>query len=347
MSSALKILAFKKPGIKKPVFKSSGLKNPGLKWIPLALVTAVALSGCARDGFYDDRNLDYVDVEPGSPLSLPETRNAQRYGDALPVPELASPSRLSEPSEVQPPQPLTLAGGIESAFVESRDIGNQRWLVVAADAGTVWPLLESFVRTRPVDVTRVSPSQGVITLSQGQIRLQNALRAGHSDVRCEQQGAPLVNCLNALDDYLSARASSEGTLSSSLNAQRYADQKALAFRQEGGQWMVGIPYQADRVWAELNHFLALDFDAAGQRELIEARPSDYAFVVAYTPRERRDFSLWTRMMNPLTNTSPYRVRLTLEPRGDQVVLRAQNAGERELSAEHQRELLERVAGYLR
>ncbi|MGM0520488.1 MAG: lipoprotein, NlpB [Pseudomonadota bacterium] len=332
MSSALKISAF---------------KTPALKWIPLALVTAMALSGCAREGFYDDRNLDYVDVEPGSPLSLPESRNPQRFGDALPVPEVTSPSRLSEPSDVRPPQPLTLAGGIESAFVESREIGDQRWLVVAADAGTVWPLLESFVRSQPVDVTRVSPSQGVINLAQGQISLQSALRAGHSEVRCEQQGTSLASCLNALDDYLSARASTEGTLSSSLNAQRYADQKSLAFRQEGGQWAVNIPYQADRVWAELDHFLALDFDVEGQRELIEARPSDYAFVVDYTPRELRDFGLWTRMMNPLTNTSPYRVRLTLEPRGEQVVLRAQNSGERDLSAEHQRELLERVAGYLR
>lgn len=332
MSSALKISAF---------------KIPALKWTPLALVTAMALSGCAREGFYDDRNLDYVDVEPGSPLSLPETRNSQRYGDALPVPEVTSPSRLSEPSDVRPPQPLTLAGGIKSAFVESREIGDQRWLVVAADTGTVWPLLESFVRSQPVDVTRVSPSQGVINLAQGQISLQRALRAGHSEVRCEQQSTPLASCLNALDDYLSARASTEGTLSSSLNAQRYADQKSLSFRQEGGQWAVNIPYQADRVWAELDHFLALDFDVESQRELIEARPSEYAFVVDYTPHELRDFGLWTRMMNPLTNTSPYRVRLALEPRGEQVVLRAQNAGERDLSAEHQRELLERVAGYLR
>ncbi|MYL23016.1 lipoprotein, NlpB [Halomonas alkaliantarctica] len=328
--------------------KSSALQTPALKWIPLALITAMALSGCAREGFYDDRNLDYVDVESGSPLSLPETRNEARYGNALPVPEVGSPARLSGPAEVRPPQPLTLAGGIESSFVESREIGDQRWLVVAADAGTVWPLLESFIRTQPVDVNRVSPSQGVIDMQQGQIRLQSALRAGSSEVRCERQGSPLPSCLDALDDFISARASNQSTaLSSSLNAQRWADQQAPMFRQEGEQWTVSIPHGADRVWAELDHFLELDFDEEGERDVIEARPSEYAFVVEYTPRALRNFSLWSRMMNPLTNTSPYRVRLTLEPGGDQSVLRAESAGERELSAEHERELLERVAGYLR
>ncbi|HBM29162.1 MAG TPA: lipoprotein, NlpB, partial [Halomonas sp.] len=37
----------------------------------------------------------------------------------------------------------------------------------------------------------------------------------------------------------------------------------------------------------------------------------------------------------------------LEPNGDQTVLRAINASERNFSADDQRELLERVSGYLR
>lgn len=329
----------------------SDVMSSVLKGVPLLLVllvAAVVLSGCAREGFHDDRNLDYVDVAPAAPLDLPATRNPQRYGDALPLPEAAAASLPDQPVDVRPPQPLTLAGSITSSFVASREIGDQRWLVVAADAGTVWPLLELFVRTQPVEVERVSPSQGVIAMQQGQIRLQGALRTGSSEVYCERQGAPLPSCLDALDDFINARASTASTaLASSLNAQRQAAPQALTFRQSEGQWSVDIAYQADRVWAELKYFLELDFDVEGQQALIEARPSDYAFVVDYTPRALRDVSLWSRMTNPLTSTAPYRVRLTLASNGDQSVLRAESTDERTLDAEHERELLERVAGYLR
>ena len=58
---------------------SSVLEIRALKWVPLALAAAVALSGCARDGFYHDRNLDYTEAAPAPPLVLPETRNTQRY----------------------------------------------------------------------------------------------------------------------------------------------------------------------------------------------------------------------------------------------------------------------------
>ncbi len=41
------------------------------------------------------------------------------------------------------------------------------------------------------------------------------------------------------------------------------------------------------------------------------------------------------------------IRLALQANGDQTILRAINASERAFSADDQRELLERVSGYLR
>ena len=43
---------------------SSVLEQRALKWIPLALAAAVTLAGCARDGYYHDRNLDYTEAAP-------------------------------------------------------------------------------------------------------------------------------------------------------------------------------------------------------------------------------------------------------------------------------------------
>ncbi|MGO1871740.1 MAG: lipoprotein, NlpB, partial [Halomonas sp.] len=103
---------------------SSVLEKRALKWIPLALATAVTLTGCARDGFYDDRNLDYTDATSAPPLVLPETRNTQRYRDALPVPQAASQgTRLDEAADIRPPQSLAIGSGLEPEYVERREVG--------------------------------------------------------------------------------------------------------------------------------------------------------------------------------------------------------------------------------
>ena len=142
---------------------SSVLEQRALKWIPLALAAAVTLAGCARDGYYHDRNLDYTEAAPAPPLVLPETRNTQRYQDAMPVPQIAlQGSQLDEPAEIEPPQPLAIGGGLEPEYVERRQVGDQSWLVVAADPGTVWPQLEAFVRSRQLPVQESSATQGVI-----------------------------------------------------------------------------------------------------------------------------------------------------------------------------------------
>lgn len=174
---------------------SSVLEIRALKWVPLALAAAVALSGCARDGFYHDRNLDYTEAAPAPPLVLPETRNTQRYRDALPVPQAATQgARLDEAAEIRPPQSLAIGSGMEPEYVERREVGDQTWLVVAADTGTVWPQLEEFVRSRQLEVQQSSASQGVIVTPQAEIRLQSALRAGSSEVRCERGGQTMASC---------------------------------------------------------------------------------------------------------------------------------------------------------
>lgn len=331
MSSALKISAF---------------KIPALKWIPLALATAIALSGCARDGFYDDRNLDYADVEPGSPLSLPETRNTQRYSDALPVPQVASPSRLSKPSEVRPPRPLMIGSAMEPDYVERREMGSQTWLVVDAAPGAVWPQLESFVRSRGLNVQEQSASQGLIDTRQGRIHLQSALRAGGSEVRCEQGGQASTTCLDALETYLGARTAS-ASAATSWTAQRREERQELQLRQQEGEWNVVIPQTADRVWAEIHHYLAQDFTQEGQRDLLDVNPDQHEFLVEYMTLTERNRNPLQIVLSADVRQMPQEIRIVLEERDDQTVLRAINASDRAFTDNDQRELLERVAGYLR
>ncbi|PKG48492.1 MULTISPECIES: outer membrane protein assembly factor BamC [Halomonadaceae] len=326
---------------------SSVLEIRALKWVPLALAAAVALSGCARDGFYHDRNLDYTEAAPAPPLVLPETRNPQRYRDALPVPQAATQgTRLDEAAEIRPPQSLAIGSGLEPEYVERREVGDQTWLVVAADTGTVWPQLEEFVRSRQLNVLQSSASQGVIVTSQGEIRLQSALRAGSSEVRCESGGQTMTSCLDALESHLSARSAS-ASVSSSWTAQRLTDEQTLQVRQQGEEWEVVIPQPVDRVWAELNHYLELDFAQEGQRDLLASDPSSHEFLVEYMTETERNRNPLQMVFSADVRKMSQEIRLALQPDGDKTILRAINASERAFSADDQRELLERVSGYLR
>ena len=326
---------------------SSVLEIRALKWVPLALAAAVALSGCARDGFYHDRNLDYTEAAPAPPLVLPETRNPQRYRDALPVPQAATQgTRLDEAAEIRPPQSLAIGSGLEPEYVERREVGDQTWLVVAADTGTVWPQLEEFVRSRQLNVLQSSASQGVIVTSQGEIRLQSALRAGSSEVRCESGGQTMTSCLDALESHLSARSAS-ASVSSSWTAQRLTDEQTLQVRQQGEEWEVVIPQPVDRVWAELNHYLELDFAQEGQRDLLASDPSSHEFLVEYMTETERNRNPLQIVFSADVRKMSQEIRLALQPDGDKTILRAINASERAFSADDQLELLERVSGYLR
>ncbi|NVF13162.1 outer membrane protein assembly factor BamC [Vreelandella maris] len=325
---------------------SSVLEIRALKWVPLALAAAVALSGCARDGFYHDRNLDYTEAAPAPPLVLPETRNTQRYRDALPVPQAATQGTLDEAAEIRPPQSLAIGSGLEPEYVERREVGDQTWLVVAADTGTVWPQLEEFVRSRQLNVLQSSASQGVIVTSQGEIRLQSALRAGSSEVRCESGGQTMTSCLDALESHLSARSAS-ASVSSSWTAQRLTDEQTLQVRQQGEEWEVVIPQPVDRVWAELNHYLELDFAQEGQRDLLASDPSSHEFLVEYMTETERNRNPLQIVFSADVRKMSQEIRLALQPDGDKTILRAINASERAFSADDQLELLERVSGYLR
>ncbi|MGO2148094.1 lipoprotein, NlpB [Halomonas sp.] len=323
------------------------LEKRALKWIPLALVTAVALAGCARDGYYHDRNLDYTEAAPAPPLVLPETRNAQRYQDALPVPQAAMQGvRIEEAAEIRAPQSLSIGSGLEPEYVERREAGSQSWLVVAADTGAVWPQLESFARSRQLGVEQSDASQGVIVTSQADLRLQSAMRSGSSEVRCERGGQTMTSCLDALEEFLGARSASQ-SVASSWNAQRLNTQQTLQLRQQGDEWEAVIPQPIDRVWAELNHYLALDFTLQGQRNLLATSPERHEFLVEYMTETERGRNPLQIVFSADVRKMPQEIRIVLQPDGNQTILRAVNASEREFNADDQRELLERVAGYLR
>ncbi|MFQ3786165.1 lipoprotein, NlpB [Halomonas sp. A29] len=321
--------------------------NSALKWMPLVALAALATAGCAREGFYDDRNIDYVKAQRSAPLVLPQGRNEQRYRDAMPVPE-AQGSLRTGGERFRAPSPTRLASGstVERDFVERREIGNDRWLVIGSDPGMVWPQLQDFSHARGLQV-QASDDRGVLETAQGRLSVRQGLRAGDSEVRCDQNGRPVVACLDALEQHFSARTATASA--ASLAGQQIASEDRLRFEQlSGGEWVVRIPLDIDRVWAELSHQLEADFTVEERRELLEQNPQQHDFLISYMTASERGRGMLQIVLSPDVRQMPQEIRLVLESEGpERTTLRAVNESERRFTEEDARELLERVAGLLR
>ncbi|WP_246007526.1 lipoprotein-34 [Halomonas nitroreducens] len=318
--------------------------SAALKWMPL--VAALALAGCARDGYFDDRRVDYAEAEASAPLVLPDSRDTRRYRDAMPVPEAAGTfASQGDDFDAPPPRALGAGSGVEAGEVARREAAGRRWLVVGAEPSAVWSELERFADERGLRVVSRDSSRGVLETAEGRLSVRPGLQPGASEVRCEQAGSPLEGCLRALERRFEARGATASA--SSLAVQRAPEERARPLlEQRAGEWRLVIPFDLERTWAELSYQLEADFSVAERRQLVEQDPDGHRFLVDYlTLSERSPGLLGT--LTSLGQASPQRIRLVLESTGpERTVLRAEPADARELSAEDRRELLERVAGLL-
>ncbi|QFT86111.1 Outer membrane protein assembly factor BamC [Halomonas sp. THAF12] len=317
--------------------------SSALKWMPL--VAALALAGCARDGYYDDRAADYVEAEPSAPLVLPDGRDTRRYGDAMPVPE-AQGTFVSQGEDfrVPPPRALGAGGGVQAGGVALREAAGQRWLVIGAAPSVVWSELEDFVAERGLTVVQRDANRGLLVTDQASLSVRPGLQQGASELRCEQGGATQQRCLRALQRHFEERGATASA--SSLAVQRPEDQASPLLTQSGGEWHLEVPYAADRTWAELSYQLEADFAVDERRELLEQDAEAGTFLVDYLTLSARSAGIWDTLTS-FGGADPQRIRLSLEASGpESTVLKADSADDRELSDEDRRELLERLAGLL-
>lgn len=322
--------------------------NSALKWMPLAALVALATSGCAREGFYDDRNIDYVNAQRSAPLALPESRNEQRYRDIMPVPQAQGRRHdMDERFRVPAPSRLGAGSGVERDFVEWREVGSDRWLVVGMDTGMVWPQLQDFARTRGLQVQASDDSRGVLQTNQGQLSVRQGLRAEDSEVRCEVGGRSVAACLNALEQHFSASSATAST--ASLAGQQIAREDRLQLEQlDSGEWIVRIPLAIDRVWAELDHQLQADFSVENRRELLASDSQQHEFLVNYMTLSERDRNPLQVFFSTDVRQMTQNIRLVLEADATGgTTLRAVNESERDFTEKDARDLLERVSGLLR
>ncbi|WP_027967876.1 outer membrane protein assembly factor BamC [Halomonas halocynthiae] len=317
-----------------------------LKWMPL--VAALALAGCAREGYFDDRETDYAEAQLSKPLVLPETRDQRRYGNRMAVPEsVGSFAAVGSDFRLSPPRALGVGSSMKPGSVARRQAGDVHWLVVGAEPAAVWGQLDGFIRQQGMSIQRQEPNQGLLATSAGDIRLRHGLHPGITEVYCERNGATQANCLQALEQYFASTTATAS--SSSLIVQRPAEQRVRPLlEKENDQWLLKLPFSLQRVYAELNHQLEADFIVEGERQLLESSPQRHDFLVEYMVASERERSMLEIIASPDVRQMSQTLRLVLKSTGpDSSVLTVSNESEREFSERDAHEVLERVADLLR
>lgn len=320
--------------------------NPALKWMPLVVSIALVAAGCARDGYYHDRNIDYVEAERVEPLVLPETRNTARYGDAMPVPEASSDFAASS-GKFSAPRPDEVTRSRQRDYVERRDIDEDSWLVVNAAPDVVWTQLEDFTRRQGLNVTGGDPSRGVMETTQGRFVVRPGVQAGASEVRCERAGRPEENCLASFGNYLSGQ-SQTASASAMASQQRAGEPERVRLDRQGDEWLLLVDVDPQQVWSELSYQLEANFDQENREMLLERDPQRNDFLVEYMTQTERGRGFISIVFSPDVRQTAQRLRLSLESAdGNRTLVRLTNESEKPLTPEDSREFLGRVAALLR
>ncbi|QJQ97219.1 outer membrane protein assembly factor BamC [Halomonas sp. PA5] len=316
--------------------------------MPLAVSVMLVVAGCSRDGYYHDRNIDYTTAQPSRPLVLPDTRDLSRYRDAMPIPE-ARNEFVAPEGRFRVPRPDAVASGSQHRFVERRDAGQEGWLIIDAEPGSVWPQLEDFARRQGLGIVSSDPAQGVLTTDQGTLRVRSGLRSGVSEVRCEQGGVTQPQCLDALDGYLMAESQTASASALASQRQRASErQESVRLERSGDEWYMTVDADAQRVWSELGYQLERNFVEESRQLLLESNADTRDFLIEYMTVSERNRGAFSIVFSADVRQTAQWLRLALEETGpERTEVRVINESNKPLSAEDSRELLDTLAAMLR
>ena len=315
--------------------------NPVFTWMPLIVVAVVALSGCSRDGYYYDRSDEYQTAEMSQPLDLPDARRSSRYQNAMPVPDARNDFSAEGDFEVPRPQPLAGSREADLAYVELREAGDDRWLLVNASPGSVWPQLQGFVESRGLTASTLDASQGRIVTEEADFQVRQGLRSGTSEVRCTVPTAAGGQCLTALQGYLDSRSEQAGGVS--LAAQSLSQEQRIRLLKRDDRWQLQLALGIDRAWSELQYQLSNNFTGEG-RKLVDRNRSAGDFLIDYTPRE--EDGGWFDWFGGDAEPRRYRLHVASAGAGESLVTVAAADGE-SLGDSEARAVLDALASTLR
>ncbi|MGH8730287.1 MAG: outer membrane protein assembly factor BamC [Burkholderiales bacterium] len=135
------------------------------QFIAAAVTAVVALSGCSGT-LLEGKKIDYKSAEKVNPLVVPPDLSAPPTSDRYAIPEpaagAATYSEYSEGQGVRNTGPAAAAVLPAQEKVRMERGGSERWLVVDADAQTLWPVVIEFWQNSGFLMDREMPDVGIM-----------------------------------------------------------------------------------------------------------------------------------------------------------------------------------------
>lgn len=133
----------------------------------MVLTAGLMLTGCGwLDTVVPDRRPDYKTAKTVEPLEVPPDLASSTLDDSLVVPEIAPAptATLSDYRSERQPATAQPASGVmpEPAGIRVMRDGDKRWLVVPADAATVWARVREFWLQSGFTLTMEDPRVGIM-----------------------------------------------------------------------------------------------------------------------------------------------------------------------------------------
>ncbi len=254
------------------------------KFVQAVVLVALypALSGCGYlfgdDGVFRDTSEDYKRAPELPVVVVPEGGNSKELQDLYAVPEVEQSLVMAGEFEVPRPQPL--ATGDVDELVRIQKLGDDRWALISAAPGQVWPQVRAFLTAAGISVARVDARLGIMDTTWLQLqnqsinarfrfRIEQGVQRGTSELHVLQQNqAGDINnwpqqsdnpeqeaeMLQAVAQYIANSSDSAPVSMIAEQAISAGGKISLQESPEGYTYIrVALPYE--RAWASLGRAL--------------------------------------------------------------------------------------------
>ena len=170
------------------------MTTPALQRLTVtAAILLIALTGCRwlndDAGLIRNTSNDYIEAKETEPLVIPADMSRERIRDTWPIPEIeAKPLARHYPDEA--PKPDAIFGEAQEP-VKIQKLGDRRWLIIADEPSTVWPVVEQFFIDNGIDIASEQPEEGRIDgawLSLGDGDHKDVVREAISEQKQDMAG---------------------------------------------------------------------------------------------------------------------------------------------------------------
>ncbi|WP_051235156.1 outer membrane protein assembly factor BamC [Marinimicrobium agarilyticum] len=129
------------------------------------------LSGCGvlfgEDGYFRNREDDYLKADSLEPLKVPEALNREALGQLYDVPALTREdlAYAQDTQDFEAPRPEPLSVNALQEQVKIQRLEDDQWILVNVDPAELWPRIRAFLADNNLEVASTSTDLGLMETS--------------------------------------------------------------------------------------------------------------------------------------------------------------------------------------